>query len=144
MTTGQQQVDRNDPDAVAAAFVVRLELWDTELDRRPNDAARRAAPYATPQLRAQLLSATPEGAPGNRWDVLVRHRGWTTVTTESGGIGEDPPTSDTAAVRAVTPVPVDHGVDGWTSSPDPPGTYIVKLSRVGKGRPWSVSSYTIQ
>lgn len=144
LTPAQKRVDRDDPDAVAAAFVVRLQLWDTELDRRPNDAARRAVPYATPQLRAAMLSSAPVAAPGDRWAELAGHHGWTTVTTESGGVGEDAPTTDTTAVRAVTPDPLDHGDDGWISHPDPPGTYIVTLARVGKGRPWAVSSYTIQ
>lgn len=129
---------------MAAAFVVRLELWDSELDRRPNDAARRAAAYATPALRTRMLSGEPDGSTGARWTGLVRHRGWSTVTARLGGIGESPPTTSTRAVRSVTPVPVDHGTDGWTSYPDPPGTYIVVLDRAGEGRFWAVSSYTIQ
>lgn len=144
MSPTQRRVDRHSADAVAQAFVVRLELWDSELDRRPNDAARRAAAYVTPRLRARMLSGEPDGPPGQRWTGLVRHHGWTTVTTELGGLGENPPTTVGTAVRAVTPVPVDHGTDGWTSDPDPPGTYIVELDRVGKDRPWAVDSYTIQ
>lgn len=144
LTPAQARVDRASADAVAEAFVVRLELLDTRLDRRPNDAARRAAAYATPRLRSQLLSGEPVGAPGERWTELVQHRGWTTVASQLGGIGEDPPTTATTATRAVTPIPTDHGADGWTSHPDPPGTYIVVLTRARKGKVWAVSSYTIQ
>lgn len=144
LTPDQQKVDRHSADAVAEAFVVRLEAWDSNLDRRPNDAARRAAAYATPEFRARMLAGEPRGSPGERWTVLVSHHGWTTVTAELGGIGENPPTTTRAAVRPVTPVPVDHGADGWTSYPAVPGTYVVELQRAGKGQPWAVSSYTIQ
>lgn len=144
LTPAEASVDRGSADAVAEAFVVRLELLDTRLDRRPNDAARRAAAYATPGLRSQLLSGEPVGAPGVRWTELVRHNGWSTVASRLGGIGEDPPTSATSATRAVTPIPTDHGDDGWMSHPDPPGTYIVVLNRPRKGRGWAVRSYTIQ
>lgn len=144
LTPAQQRVDRRSADAVAAAFVVRLELWDSALDRRPNDAARRAAAYATPRFRSEMLAGEPDGLPGERWNALVSHHGWTTVTARLGGLGQDPPTTATSAMRAVTPVPVDHGTDGWTSYPGPPGTYIVVLDRAGKGRPWSVNSYAIQ
>lgn len=144
LTPAEQRVDRRSADAVAAAFVVRLELWDSALDRRPNDAARRAVAYATRKLRSRMLAGEPLGPPGERWAALVDHHGWTTVTTRLGGLGEDPPTTATTAMRAVTPVPVDHGTDGWTSYPEPPGTYIVVLVRAGKGRPWAVNSYTIQ
>lgn len=144
LSAAQRRVDRSSPDAVATAFVVRLELLDTRLDRRPNDASRRAAAYATADLRRRMLAAEPIGSPGARWTGLVAHHGWTTVSTRSGGVGADPPTTATAAVRAVTPVPVDHGTDGWTSYPDSPGTYIVALHRTGEGHSWAVSSYTIQ
>lgn len=144
LTAAQQKVDRRSADAVAAAFVVRLELWDTELDRRPNDAARRAAAYATTPFRNRLLFGEPSGSPGARWTELVSHRGWTTATTRLGGLGESQATTNTAAVRAVTPAPVDHGTDGWTSYPDAPGTYVVVLKRAEKDRSWAVGSYTIQ
>lgn len=144
LAPGRQRIDRRSADAVAAAFVERLELWDTVLDRRPNDAARRAAAYATPELRSRMLAAEPDGPPGERWNALVSHHGWTTVTTRLGGLGENSPTSATTATRAVTPVLVDHGTDGWTSDPEAPGTYIVVLDRAGRDRPWAVTSYTIQ
>lgn len=144
LTPAQRRADRRSADAVAAAFVVRLELWDSALDRRPNDAARRAAAYATPVLRSRMLAAEPDGPPGERWNALVSHHGWTTVTTRLGGLGENSPTSATTATRAVTPVLVDHGTDGWTSDPEAPGTYIVVLHRAGRDRAWAVNSYTIQ
>lgn len=144
LTAAQTRVDRRSADAVAVAFVVRLELWDTRLDRRPNDAARRAVGYATPTLRGTMLAGEPEAGPGTRWAALAEHHGWTTVRTESGGLGEKPPTTITRAVRSVTPVSIDHGTDGWTSYPESPGTYIVTLQRTGKDRSWAVSSYTIQ
>jgi hypothetical protein len=144
LNSTQRTVDLHDADAVAVAFVVRLQLWDTRLDRRPNDAVRRAAAYATPRLRSRLLAAQPTGGAGERWGRLTEHRGWTTVSTRLGGIGESPPTTDRSAVRAVTPVCVDHGSDGWTSFPDPLGTFVVVLARAGRSRVWAVSSYTIQ
>ncbi|QGN34290.1 hypothetical protein [Microlunatus sp. Gsoil 973] len=144
MTPALRTVDRHRVDAVAAAFVVRLQLWDTRLDRRPNDAVRRAAAFATPALRSRLLAGQPLSAPGERWTRLVEHHGWTTVRAEIGGIGESPPTVDHRAVRAVTPVCMDHGSDGWTSFPEPLGTYIVVLERAGTGQVWAVSGYTIQ
>ena len=144
LTPAEATVDRSSADAVAEAFVVRLELVDTRLDRRPNDAVRRAAAYATPGLRAQLLSGEPIGPPGVRWAELVHRHGWSTVVCQLGGIGEDPPTTATRAIRAVTPIPTDHGDDGSISHPDPPGTYIVVLNRARKGEVWAVSSYTIQ
>lgn len=144
LTPAEATVDRGSADAVAEAFVVRLELMDTRLDHRPNDAARRAAAYATPRLGSRLLSNEPIGAPGVRWTELVRHHGWSTVASQLGGIGEATPTTATSATRAVTPIPTDHGDDGWISHPDPPGTYIVVLNRTPGGKVWTVSSYTIQ
>jgi len=144
LTARETAVDRDNADAVAEAFVVRLLLVDTRLDRRPNDAARRAVAYATPRLRSALLSGEPVGAPGVDWTELVEHQGWSTVGSQLGGIGEDPPTTATSATRAVTPLLTDHGNGGWTNHPDPPGTYIVVLNRARKGKVWAVSSYTIQ
>lgn len=143
LTAAQRRVDRDDPDQVATAFVVRLEAWDTALDRRPNDAVRRAVAYAGPQLRSRLLAAEPGRHRGHRWNDLLDHHGWTSVTTRLGGLGPAP-TGERSAVRAVTCRPVDHGVDGWTAFPGDSGTYIVTLTRAPKRRGWTVVGYTIQ
>lgn len=154
LTPAQRTVDHDDAGQVASAFVVRLQAWDTRLDRRPNDAARRAVGFADPALRARLLATEPRAAPGRRWNDLVEHNGWTSVRTRLGGLGPEPTTDNTAA-RAVTAIPVDHGADGWTAFPDTDWTYIVTLRRQrehrGRNGPpsakmaeWTVVGYTIQ
>lgn len=143
LTPAQRRVDRHDPDQVATAFVVRLEAWDTALDRRPNDAVRRAVDYADRSLRSRLLAAEPRAAPGQRWNVLADHRGWTSVRTRLGGLGPEP-TAEHSAVRAVTATPTDHGADGWTAFPGTGWTYIVTLGRGRQDAGWTVVGYTIQ
>ena len=143
LTQEQRTVDRRDPDQVATAFVVRLEAWDTALDDRPNDAVRRAVAFAGAQLRARLLAGEPAAAPGQRWNQLRRHHGWTSVRTRLGGLGP-PPTTSRTAVRAVSYTVVDHGDTGWVAFPGDDGTYIVRLRRSSVRAGWTVVGYTIQ
>ncbi|SDS71545.1 hypothetical protein [Microlunatus soli] len=143
LTASQRRVDRRDADQVATAFVVRLEAWDTALDRRPNDAVRRAVAFADPVLRSRLLAAEPRSGPGARWNQLAEHRGWTSVRTRLGGLGP-PPTTDRSAVRAVSVTPVDHGAGDWIAFPDTGSTYIVTLRRQSQDAGWTVVGYTIQ
>lgn len=146
LTVGQRKVDRADASSTAAAFAVRLEAWDTNLDAGPDGAAVRAAAYATPKLRRQLLDdRQARSAPGARWDQLVAHHGWVAVSTELGGLGPAPKDTATSAVRGVTTTPTDHGAGHWTSWPDRSErmTYVIYLTRTKPGADWSVSKYTI-
>lgn len=146
LTAGQRKVDRADASSTATAFAVRLEAWDTALDTGPGGAVVRAATYATPKLRRQLLDDRQGlSAPGARWDQLVAHHGWVAVSTELGGLGPAPKDTATSAVRGVTTTPTDHGAGHWTSWPDRSErmTYVIYLTRPKPGADWSVSKYTI-
>lgn len=141
LTPPQRRVDRTDASSVADAFVLRLELWDTRIDQRPGDAAGRAARYATDELAQAMLGVTPSAAPGTRWQDLVEHDGYTTATTEVGGLG--PARDHDRAGRAVTVSQIDHGVHDWQSRPTTgPTTYLVQLQRTAHNR-WVVTNFHI-
>lgn len=146
LTAAQRKINRSDASSTAIAFAVRMEAWDTKLDTRPEHAAVRAAKYAAPTLRRELLAKMPSSSPpGVRWNRLLAHHGWVTVSTVLGGMGPPPVDTATAAVRGVTVTPVDHGAGHWTSWPDRTErmTYVIDLTRSHRGTDWSVSSYKI-
>lgn len=142
-TSLHHPVDRSNADQVAAAWGQLLELWDCRLDRRPNDASRRAVKYATQQLRGKMLSGSPVAPPGHRWNQLCAHDGWTTTKARLGGLGAPPADTPDEAWRAVQITTTDHGANGWQGETTST-LYVVHLTRDTKEQPWQVASYRIR
>lgn len=140
------QLRRDKATDTALAFVITAETWDTRIDKRPNDAGRRAADLATNDLRYQMTKGEPKAAPGAEWEKLVNHHGYTTVKTTPGGFGKPPPDTKTKAIRGVTVnKQTMHGDHHWTAKGDGSGSgYVFTLHRDHKGAPWSVSDYNIE
>lgn len=134
--------DRRDAGQVAAAFAARLDLWDTAIDHRPNDAAKRAARLATAGFRHKMLDGAPVAAPGAHWTTLAQHHGWTTVTAQLGGLGEPPSDSPTGAWRVVTTTATPRGPHRWRGTPMTT-TYAIQLVRTRPGNPWYVTDYRL-
>jgi hypothetical protein len=129
----------------ALAFVINGENWDTRIDKRPNDASRRAAKLATPAFRHTMTAHQPQAAPGHAWNQLQAHHGYTTVTVQKGGLGPPPADNHHRAIRAVTIAnQTMHGRHHWTKpGPDTGQVYIITLRR-GSGGDWSVANFNIQ
>lgn len=142
----KHQLRRDKATDTALAFTITAETWDTRIDKRPNDAGRRAADLATDDLRYQMTKGEPKAAPGAEWEKLVDHHGYTTVKTTPGGFGKPPPDTRTKAIRGVTVnKQTMHGDHHWTAKGSGSGrAYVFTLHRDHKGAPWSVSDYNIE
>ena len=138
--TPDDKVKRTKADSVATAFAERLVTLDTKLDNRPNDAARRAAAFATDTLAEQLRKGAPTGGVGNEFRILQQHKGWTLVQSTLGGLGEPPPDTATTAVRAVTTTTTGTNATGWEGKPATT-TWLLELTRTSKKANWAVSAF---
>ncbi len=85
-----------DPSGVAAAASQALFVWDTRLDRSPQDAARRVAVWMTPVLAARQDVVT--GGGGVAWAQLAAADGYTTASTTPDT--EPPPPTPAAGQSA--------------------------------------------
>lgn len=79
-------VDRNDPEAVALAYIDLLGTSDPAIDDSRIDAGRRAAALQSERLYALLggLEDTPDwgaSGPDDSWLSLVNADGWVSVET---------------------------------------------------------------
>lgn len=133
-------VDRANPAAVATAFAATLVAVDTKIDNRPNDAAKRAATYATADLSTAMTASAPISAPGAEWTTLQSHQGWTRVTTSSPAAPPAHADTPTEAWRAVTTVVTPTGADGWVGSATKL-TWTAKLTRTSPSGPWKVAQF---
>lgn len=133
-------VDRANPDSVATAFAVTLVAVDTKLDNRPNDAATRAATYATADLSAAMTASAPISAPGAEWTTIQSHQGWTRVTTSSPATLVAHADTPTEVWRAVTTVATPTGADGWVGSATKL-TWTAQLTRTSPSGPWQVARF---
>lgn len=101
-------------DDVALSAVRAWLSYDTLVDHRPNDTARRLAlPWLAPPLRQQVLAFASDADPGADWGLWTRHRARAAVTTELGG-DDHPPDTAASAWRQVTATVRLRGADGWT------------------------------
>lgn len=69
-------VDAKNASSVARAYAMTVYAHDTRLDRSPNDAARRARRWMTPQLASVYDKPMPGGGDAD-WQELVRRGGFT-------------------------------------------------------------------
>lgn len=127
-------VDRNSPDAVAAAVVTLNYALDTDQVHSWTDAARRATPLLTPDYAGRIATA-PSPAPDAQWSTWTRHHAYTTVELQPDAEPHPPDTPDTAA-RALELTVTPYGRDGWRGEPEQTEVFVT-LTRTSAG--WSVS-----
>jgi len=115
----------------AALEVTRAWLsYDTRVDHRPNDTARRLAlPRLSPQLRAEVtgFDTAAAAAPDAQWQDWTRRHAWATVTVALGGDDHPPDTADTAWRQVAATITL-HGDQQWTDTVQQ--TEFVRLASV--------------
>lgn len=78
-----RDIDRTDPDAVCAAYVITHDTWDASTDVTTAYASIRASVYETPELQSRH-TPTPDTEKGQGdFLPLVPGRSHTTVTIDS-------------------------------------------------------------
>ncbi|MBY4212623.1 hypothetical protein HQO27_01695 [Rhodococcus fascians] len=123
-------LDREDPDAVAAAAVTIWFTWDTGVDAGPNDAAARTAPLLTDDYAREITSTTAQTGPGARWLSWAERRAVLTPTLAADD-EPTPPGTDEVAYRAYR---VTQSVEGA-----PVGESIVAVVLRHRPGGWQVS-----
>jgi hypothetical protein len=114
--------------------------YDTRLDRRPNDTARRLASGGmTPTLRHQVITVAGAAPPDAQWQDWTRRHAYATVQATLTG-DEHPPDTTRSALRQVMATITLHGNDGWTSTVQ----QVEFLSLTLVDRQWRVASVTSQ
>lgn len=130
-------VDRRSPDAVAAAALTALYSYDTDVDRGPADAARRALPWLSPAFAQSIRTAQPS-PPDATWTTWSAHHA---VITPRLALGHDDRPADTATdtYRQYTVELVPRGRDRWQGTP---GVAIVFLQLTRGADGWSIEALT--
>ena len=115
----------------AALEVTRAWLsYDTRVDHRPNDTARRLAlPRLSPALRAEVtgFDTAAAAAPDAQWQDWTRRHAWATVTVALGGDDHPPDAADTAWRQVAATITL-HGDQQWTDTVQQ--TEFVRLTSV--------------
>jgi hypothetical protein len=126
------------PDDIAQAAARAWLSYDTRIDHRPSDTARRLAlPLLTPAFRAQTLAFTPAAAPGAEWDDWTSRHAYAIVSTRLGG-DDHPPDTPAAAWRQITATITLHGDQSWTAIQQQ--TQFLQLTHTAQG--WRVAQLT--
>jgi hypothetical protein len=103
-------------EEAALAVVTAWFSYDTRVDTRPNDTARRLAlPWLAPDLRQQVITYSTGTGPGASWESWAARHAWGTVAAGLGGDDHPPDTVGTAQRQVVATVTL-HGDDGWTTT----------------------------
>lgn len=135
-------VDGADADAVAEAIASTLLRFDTALDLSPQDAARRASKWMTPELADEQDAQVAGG--GAWWNDLAAGNGWTsTVTTPDP---EPPPDlGEKLAVRRLF-VTVQPHTDAHTAPAPAPQKWVVEvmLARPSSSAQWKAERLQAQ
>nr|WP_256985133.1 hypothetical protein [Rhodococcus sp. 06-1059B-a] len=101
-------VDRSDPDSVAAAALTIWFTWNTGVDAGPGDAAARTAPLLTADYAREITATTAQSSPGAQW-LSWAARGAVLTPTFVPSDEPTPPQTDTDAYRAYR---LTQSVDG--------------------------------
>ena len=116
------------PDAAALAVTEAWFRYDTRVDHRPNDTARRLAlTWLAPAMRRQVLTFTSTADPGAEWAGWTAQHAWAGVDARPGG-DDRPADQDDAACRQVIAVITLHGDGGWTA--EVRRTVFLRLARM--------------
>jgi hypothetical protein len=126
------------PDEVALAATRAWFSWDTRVDRRPNDTARRLAlGWLTPTLRGQVVDFRSEASPGADWEDWARRHAHASVIARLGG-DDRPPDGADVTYRQVIAVITLQGDKGWKAVQE--RTVFLRLA-LDSGR-WRVAEIT--
>ncbi|MFC8178734.1 hypothetical protein ACFULT_07665 [Rhodococcus sp. NPDC057297] len=92
-------VDRTDPDSVAAAALTIWFTWNTGVDAGPGDAAARTAPLLTADYAREITATTAQSSPGAQWLSWASR---SAVVAPTFAIDDEPtpPQTDDVAYRA--------------------------------------------
>jgi hypothetical protein len=136
------QVNGLSATAVAVTVAAVTYRYDTAIDNSPSDAQRRAKPWLSAALAAQLEGG-PVAAPGAEWNTWVQHRAYTTSTaldaTEDGAPADTTTRADRTIAVTVQPI----GRDRWRGTPQQYALFIT-LNRPGAKSSWQVSQLQVQ
>ena len=136
------QVNGLSATAVAVTVAAVTYRYDTAIDNSPSDAQRRAKPWLSAALAAQL-DGGPVAAPGAEWNTWVLHRGYTASTaldaTEDGAPVDTATRADRTIAVTVQPV----GRDRWRGTTQQYALFIT-LTRTGAKSSWRVSQLQVQ
>lgn len=125
-------------DEIAQAATRAWLSYDTRIDHRPNDTARRLAlPLLTPAFQSQILAFTPAAAAGADWDDWSSHHAYATVSSRLGG-DDHPADTPATAWRQVIATITLHGDQGWTRTEQQ--TQFLQLAHTPPG--WRVAQLT--
>lgn len=132
----------NDKDATSVAHkaVVTAWTWDSAIDHAPQDAARRAARWMTPQEAARAANARTNAA-SDQWLQVATEQGWTSVVATAIPEAEAPDTAN-AAGRLFRLVVTPHDRAG-TVLPSWSVTVAVSVFRSADGS-WRVGQMVAQ
>ncbi|GEM_PF-6585424 len=132
-------VKDDDPESVAAAVAQTTFRYDTAFDASPQDAARRAARWMTPEAAARVSALTAGG--GAWWLTLSANHGWTSTTVRPD-TEPPPPVSNASTARRVFVTVTAHAANGATL-PGQAWVVVVALSQAPDGR-WRASQVLSQ
>jgi len=130
------------PGSVEASAVAATRSWlsyDTRVDHRPNDTAKRLAlPWLAPALRQQVVGFSSTTDPGADWATWTAHHAHAGVEVQVGGDDHPADTASTASrqVRATVSL---QGDAGWTASLQ--RTVFVQLTSIDGA--WLVSDLRV-
>ena len=123
-------LDRFDPDSVAAAFARLWFTQDTSVDLSPYHARLCAAPLLTTDLAAQIAANPPISGPGADWLQLTQHNARLTVAPsdvrtipDESMEGTAPPDTSTRVARVLE---VRQTIT--TSTEDPPPARTLRVA----------------
>lgn len=133
-------VDERNPTSVAHKAVVTAWTWDSAIDHAPQDAARRAARWMTPDEAARAVQARTNAA-SDRWLQVATEQGWTSVVATLIPEDEAPDSVD-AAGRLFRLVVTPHDRSG-TALPAWSVTVAVSVFRSVDGT-WRVGQMVAQ
>ncbi|OZC55455.1 hypothetical protein CH267_12775 [Rhodococcus sp. 06-621-2] len=105
---GSVDVDRCDPDSVAAAALTVWFTWNAGVDAGPGDAAARTAPLLTADYAREITATTAQSSPGAQW-LSWTSRSAVLTPTFVASDEPTPPQTDTVAYRAYR---LTQSVDG--------------------------------
>lgn len=105
-------VDRSDPNSVAAAALTIWFTWNTGVDDGPSSAAARTAPLLSADYAREITATTAQSSPGAQWQSWASRSAVLTPTFVASD-EPTPPQTDTVAYRAYR---LTQSVDGTAVS----------------------------
>lgn len=132
-----QTVNGHNASAVAHAYAVVANTSDPRIDKSPNDGARRAAVWLTPDLAAAIRKPLP-GDGGSSWAQLVATHGYTTATAIE--MTNEEPGSPDRVTRYELVTITTHDRRGKATGQPQRFTLTITLTRQDNRSPWRIAN----